>query len=653
MKLAEFEERSACEASVEMLKKAAAEDQQTAFSRTESMKPCTIGASGICCKTCSMGPCRLTPPKKEGEAEKRGICGATAEVVAARNFVRMIAAGTSAHSDHGRAVAHTLILAAKGEAEGYQIKDRIKLLEVAADLGIKVEDRPVEEIALEVGETCMAMFGNQEGELQFGWRAPEPRKEIWRKLGIFPRGIDREVVEAMHRTSIGVDQEMENILLQGSRCALADGWGGSMIGTELQDILFGTPTPLKAKINLGVLSEDQVNIIVHGHEPILSEMILLASQSEEMLKKAEEKGAKGINIAGICCTANEILSRHGIPIAGNVLQQELAIITGAVDAMIVDVQCVYQAIGELSKCYHTKVITTSGKAKMPFAEFVEFHEEHGLETAKKIVEMAIDNFPNRGKVEIPSKTSDFIAGYDHEYVNYMLGGRFRASYRPLNDGVIDGRIRGVVGVVGCNNPRVPHESVHVQVTRELVANGCLVVMTGCAAQSVAKTGLMTPEVAYKDGVMPQGLREICEAVGIPPVLHVGSCVDNSRILVALTEMVHEGGLGDDISDLPAAGCAPEWMSEKAIAIGQYFVASGVYTIFGASWPTTGSQKLTDYLFKGYQEVFGNTWDFEPDPDKMVTKLLTQIDNKREALGILGKRERILYDMAMRRELKIE
>jgi len=651
--LAEFEERSSCEASIEMLKKAAAEGRETAFSRADSMKACAIGASGICCKNCSMGPCRLTPPKKEGDPEKRGICGATPEVVAARNFVRMIAAGTAAHSDHGRAVAHTLILAAKGEAEGYQIKDRIKLLEVAADLGIKVEDRPVEEIALEVGETCLAMFGNQEGELQFAWRAPEPRKEIWRKLGIFPRGIDREVVEAMHRTSIGVDQEMENILLQGSRCALADGWGGSMVGTELQDILFGTPTPLKAKINLGVLSEEQVNIIVHGHEPILSEMILLASQSEEMIKKAEEKGAKGINIAGICCTANEILSRHGIPIAGNVLQQELAIITGAVDAMVVDVQCVYQAIGELSKCYHTKVITTSSKAKMPFAEFVEFHEEHGLETARKIVEMAIDNFPNRGKVEIPSKTSDFIAGYDHEYVNYMLGGRFRASYRPLNDGVIDGRIRGVVGVVGCNNPRVPHDSVHVQVVRELVENGCLVVMTGCAAQSVAKTGLMTPEVAYKDGVMPQGLREICEAVGIPPVLHVGSCVDNSRILVALTQMVREGGLGDDISDLPAAGCAPEWMSEKAIAIGQYFVASGAYTVFGASWPTTGSQKLTDYLFKGYQEVFSNTWDFEPDPDKMVNKLLTRIDNKREALGILGKRERILYDMAMRRELEIE
>jgi carbon-monoxide dehydrogenase catalytic subunit len=635
-----------------MLKKAEKGEHSTAFSRTETMKECTIGASGICCKTCNMGPCRLTPAKKEGEPEKRGICGATPEVVAARNFARMIASGSSAHSDHGRAVAHTFLMAAKGEAEGYQIKDRIKLLEVAVDLGIEVGDRPVEEIAVDVGEKCLAMFGQQEGELTFGLRAPEKRIEIWRKLGIFPRGIDREVVETMHRTSVGVDQQMENIMLQGSRCALADGWGGSMIGTELQDILFGTPTPLKAKINLGVLSEDEVNIVVHGHEPLLSEMILLAAQSEDMLKKAEAAGAKGINISGICCTANEILSRHGIPVAGNVLQQELAILTGAIEAMVVDVQCIYQAVGEISNCFHTKIITTSTKGRMPNAEYVEFHEETGLSTAKKIVEMAIDNFPNRGEVDIPKQTSDFIAGYDHEYINYMLGGKFRASYRPLNDGVIDGRIRGVVGVVGCSNPRVRGGGNHVRVVQELVANGCLVVMTGCAAQEVAKTGLMTPEIAYKEGVMPQGLREICEAVGIPPVLHAGSCVDNSRILVALTAMAKEGGLGDDISDLPAVGCAPEWMSEKAIAIGQYFVASGAAVVFGANWPTTGSQKLSDYLSEGIFDLYGNAWHWEEDPEKMVGKILSLIDTKREALGISAKRERVLYDMAMRRELEI-
>jgi anaerobic carbon-monoxide dehydrogenase catalytic subunit len=643
----DFGEMTSCEASIEMLKKAAEEGQETAFSRVATQKGCAFGEAGSCCRICAMGPCRINPKKPD---ESRGVCGANMDTIVARNFARMIAGGSSAHSDHGRAVAETFIMAARGETTDYQIKDRIKLMEVALDLGVEVGEREINDIALEVGERCMAMFGQQEGELLFAQRAPEPRKEIWRKLGIFPRGIDREVVEMMHRTSIGVDQDYENILLQGSRCALADGWGGSMIGTELQDVMFGTPTPLESRINLGVLKEDEVNIIIHGHEPILSEMIMLAANLPEMQERAKSVGAAGINLAGICCTANEMLSRHGVPIAGNVLQQELAILTGAVEAMIVDVQCVYQGIGQIASCVHTDIITTSPKGKMPFAKHVEFHEDHAMETAKEIVAGAVDNFKNRGKVSIPDNTEALIGGFDHEYINYMLGGKFRASYRPLNDAIIDGRIRGVVGVVGCNNPRVKHDDIHVRVTRELIANGCLVVMTGCAAQSVAKAGLMLPEVARE--ICPQGLWEVCEAVGIPPVLHVGSCVDNSRVLIALTAMVKEGGLGEDISDLPAAGCAPEWMSEKAISIGQYFVASGAYTVFGVKWPTTGSAAVTDLLFNRYNEIYGNAWDFEADPEKMVGKLLSAIDGKREALGISAKRERVLFDMAMRRELEV-
>ena len=644
------EEKSSCQASIEMLKKAEQEGYSTAFSRAEEMKPCAIGAGGSCCKLCNMGPCRVPPPKKEGQPEKRGVCGATAEVIAARNFARMVAAGTSAHADHGRSVAEALLLAARGEAPGYEVKDTMKLLEVAAYLGVKVDDRPNEEIAEDVAKVSLDLFGQQEGEILYGLRAPEPRKEIWRKMGVFPRGIDREVVELMHRTHIGTDQDVEHILLQADRCSLADGWGGSMIGTELQDIMFGTPEAVNSEINLGVLEEDQVNIVVHGHEPLLSEMIVKAVQDPEMIEKAKAKGAKGINLAGICCTANEILIRHGIPIAGNVLQQELALITGAVEAMVVDVQCIYQSIADLAPCFHTKIITTSPKAKITGATHIEFHEKNALEIARKIVEEAIDNFPNRGKVDIPDEKTPLVAGFSHEFIDYMLGGKYRASYRPLNDGIMDGRIRGVVGVVGCNNPRVPHDSINNRVVQELVANGCLVVMTGCAAQSVAKTGLMTPDIA-KD-VCPQGLYEICEAIGIPPVLHSGSCVDNSRILVALAAMVNEGGLGDDVSDLPVAGAAPEWMSEKAIAIGQYFVVSGVYTVFGVRWPTAANEMVTDYLFNKYEELYGATWDFEEDPDKMVGKILAHIDKKREALGIHAQRERVLYDMAMRRELKI-
>ena len=651
--MAEEKIKSCDPATLEMLEKAAKDQVNTVFDRAQSMAPCPIGSEGSCCSQCAMGPCRMPAPRGRAETaedkkKRRGLCGATSETVAARNFLRKIAAGTAAHSDHGRRVVHTFINTAKGKIKGFEIKDEQKLLALALELGIKIGDRSNNEIAQEVGEKLMGEFGKQEGELLFLKRAPIKRQEIWRKLGVAPRGIDREVVEAMHRTHMGVDQDYENLLLQGARCALADGWGGSMIATELQDIMFGTPAPVLSQINLGVMKEDEVNVIIHGHEPALAEMLAVASRDPELVAYAKSKGAKGINLAGMCCTANEILMRHGVPIAGNFLQQELAIITGALDAMVVDVQCIMQGLGEVAKCYHTKLITPDERAKIQGAAHMQFEEDNAYESAKAIIKAAIDNFPNRKpNVFIPKHKSELIAGFSHETINYLLGGMFRASYRPLNDNIINGRIRGVAGVVGCNNARVTHDDVHVKLVKELIKNDVLVLLTGCAAMAVAKTGLMVPEGAQYAG---EGLRSVCEAVGIPPVLHLGSCVDNARILVAATAMVKDGGLGDDISDLPACGAASEWMSEKAVSIGQYFVTSGVYTLFGVTWPTTGSKEVTDFLFKDMEKLYGGMWDFEPDPIKMAQKMIAHIDAKRKALGIDKARERVLYDMAMRREL---
>jgi carbon-monoxide dehydrogenase catalytic subunit len=449
---------------------------------------------------------------------------------------------------------------------------------------------------------------------------------------------------------MGVDQDYHNLLKQGVRTSLADGWGGSMIATELQDILFGTPTPVPGQINLGVLKADEVNLIIHGHEPLLSEVIVAATQEPEIIELAKSKGAKGINLAGMCCTANEILMRHGVPLAGNFLQQELAIVTGAVDAMVVDVQCIMESLTDIAQCFHTKIITTSPKAKIPGAIHVEFDEHRAMQSAKEVIKIAIDNFPKRGSnVTIPKERTDLIAGFSHETINYLLGGLFRASYRPLNDNIINGRIRGVAGVVGCNNARVTHNEAHIALVKELIKNDVLVLQTGCSAMASAMAGLMVPEAAAE--YAGEGLASVCEAVGIPPVLHVGSCVDNSRILMAATAMVKDGGLGDDISDLPVAGAAPEWMSEKAISIGQYFVASGVFTVFGVTWPTTGSDELTNYLFKDFEQIYGGMWAFEPDPIKTAHLIITHIDKKRKALGIDKARERVLYDMAMRRELE--
>ncbi len=650
----EKNKKSVDTASLELIDKACADEVSLAFDRAEQMKPCPIGVVGSCCSNCGMGPCRVPLPKgkeetPEGKKKRRGICGATAETIAARNFARMIAGGAAAHSDHGRAVAELFIAAAKGEAPGYEIRDEQKLLQLALDWGIEIGDRSNQEIAVDLGEKALAEFGRQEGELLFLKRAPLKRQELWRKRGVAPRGIDREIVEIMHRTHAGVDQDYQNLLKQGTRAALADGWGGSMIATELQDILFGTPAPLLGQVNLGVLKEDEVNLIIHGHEPLLSEMIVVAAQDTEMIELAKSKGAKGINLAGMCCTANEILMRHGVPLAGNFLQQELALVTGAVDAMVVDVQCIMESLPDIAQCYHTKIITTSPKAKITGAIHIEFDEHKAMESAKEVVRTAIENFPRRGKnILIPQEQHDLIAGFSHETINYLLGGLFRASYRPLNDNIINGRIRGVAGVVGCNNARSTHNEGHINMVKELIKNDVLVLQTGCSAMASAMAGLMVPEAAAK--YAGEGLASVCEAVGIPPVLHMGSCVDNSRILIAATAMVKDGGLGDDISDLPVAGAAPEWMSEKAISIGQYFVASGVFTVFGVTWPTTGSKEVTDYLFKDFEEMYGGMWAFEPDPIKAAQLMIEHIDKKRKALGIDKARERILYDMEMRRDL---
>ena len=651
--MVEQNKKSIDQATLEMIEKAAQDGARVAFERAETTKACPIGAEGSCCNICAMGPCRTPLPKGKTETpeEKKrrtGVCGATGETIAARTFLRKIAAGTASHGDHGREVARVFLETAKRKLTEFEIKDEQKLLQLALDLGVTIGDRPNHAVAADIGQLLMNEFGRQEGELLFTKRAPLKRQELWRKQGVMPRGIDREVTEAMHRTHMGGDQDYQSLLRHGTRTALADGWGGSMIATELQDILFGTPSPVHSEINLGVLKEDEVNVIVHGHEPYLAETIAVVSESPEIVEYAKSKGAKGINIAGMCCTANEILMRHGIPIAGNFLQQELAIVTGAVEAMVVDVQCIMQGLVEVSNCYHTKVITTDRRVHIEGATHIEFDEHHAVDSAKKVLMAAIDNFPNRGKnVRIPKYKTDLIAGFSHETINYLLGGVFRASYRPLNDNIINGRIRGVAGVVGCSNARVTHDDIHVRLVKELIKNDVLVLQTGCAAMACAKAGLMVPEAAQFAG---EGLRSVCEAVGIPPVLHLGACIDNSRILIAATAMVKDGGLGDDLSDLPVAGAAPEWMSEKAIAIGEYFVGSGVYTVFGVTWPTLGSKTVTDYLFKDYEEKYGGMWAFEPDPLKMAKLMIDHIDKKRKALGIDKARERVLYDMAMRREL---
>ena len=607
-----------------MIDRAREEHITTVWDRLSAQEPqCGYCAMGLSCRNCAMGPCRIDP---FGEGPQKGVCGADADTIVARNLGRAIAAGASAHSDHGRDILETFEALAEGKTSGYRITDAEKLKALATERGIKTDSRPIEEVAREVALSMFEEYGSRKESLDFLARVPEKRRELWKKLGITPRGIDRENVEMLHRTHMGVDNDYTNILLHALRTSLSDGWGGSMIATELSDVMFGTPKPVVSQVNLGTLKADHVNIALHGHNPMLSDVIVQAAQDPELVRLAKEKGAAGINLVGLCCTGNELLMRRGVPMAGNHLMQELAIMTGALEAMVVDYQCIMPSVTEVAKCFHTQVISTFDKAKFPGAIHITFVPERGIEIGKEIVRRGVEAFSNRNpkRVRIPVDPVPMMAGFSVEAILGALGG----TPAPLVDAIAKGTIRGAVGVVGCNNPKIPQDYGHVALTRRLIENDILVLVTGCAAVANGKAGQMMPEAAEQAG---PGLRSVCKALGIPPVLHVGSCVDNSRILVLAAALAN--ALGVDIDQLPLAGAAPEWYSEKAVSIGAYVVASGIYTVLGVQPPIFGSKNVVELLAGGLEGVVGAKFAVEPDPEKAAVLIRRHIEAKRAALGL--------------------
>ncbi|MDW7709991.1 MAG: anaerobic carbon-monoxide dehydrogenase catalytic subunit [Deferrisomatales bacterium] len=607
-----------------MLEKARADGVSTVWDRHAAQEPrCGFCDLGLSCRICAMGPCRIDP---FGEGPQQGVCGADADIMVARNLGRMIAAGSASHSDHGRDLAETLLAVGEGKAPGYGITDEGKLRALARELGVAEAGRDPLAVARDLAGEMLEEYGMRKGRLGFVDRMPAARVEAWRRLGVLPRGIDREVTEMMHRTHMGVDNDYVNLLLHGFRTALSDGLGGSMIGTELSDVLFGVPKPTTSTVNLGVLRADRVNILLHGHNPVVSEMVARAAEEPELQALAAKVGAKGINLAGLCCTGNELLMRRGIPMAGNHLMTELVLVTGAVEMMIVDYQCIMPATPRVAGCYHTKFVTTSPKAKFAGAEHREFSPENAQALAREVVREAVENFPRRraGALEIPGQAVTQMSGFSVEAVLGALGG----TPQPLIDALVAGKVRGAVGVVGCNNPKVRHDHGHVALTRRLIENDVLVLDTGCAAVANAKAGFKTPEAAELAG---PGLKEVCKALGIPPVLHTGSCVDNTRILHLAGALAK--ALNVDTAALPLAGAAPEWYSEKAVAIAFYVVASGITTFLGVVPPILGSPNIVKLATEGLEEVVGARFVVEPDPEKCADAIVAHLNAKRRGLGL--------------------
>ena len=599
--------------------------------RVKNQTPhCGFGEAGTCCRICSMGPCRITPKAP------RGICGCDVHGIVGRNYLRFTAGGSATHSDHGREICHTLYNTKEGG--NYTVKDPEKLKRIAQEWGIETEDKDIFDLAHEVAETGLMEYGKPFGVQRFLKRAPEHTQKLWHDAEIEPRAIDREVSQSLHMTHMGCSSLPEALIRQALRAGLSDGWGGSMMGTEFSDVLFGTPKPVDTTANIGVMDKDMVNIIVHGHDPSLSEMVVFYANDPEMIALAKSVGAKGINIAGVCCTSNEVAMRHGIPMAGNFLNQENVVLTGACEAIVVDVQCIFPALGPLSKCFHTKFITTSPIAQMPDSEFIRFSSESAGENAKKIVRTAIENFKNRDPelVNIPQLKTKATVGYSVEAIKSCLDGVTNShvdvtgTTKPLVDVVKSGVLRGAVAMVGCNNPKVRPDTAHIELMKKLIKNDIILIVSGCSAQAAAKAGLM--DKAAKE-LCGEGLKRVCELVDIPPVLHMGSCVDISRMMILASDIAKDWGI--NISQVPVVGCAPEWMSEKAVSIGNYVVATGIDTFLGVDPYTKGSSEVTALLQgeHGIKDWVEANFTVETDIEKLGDKMIEAIEAKRAALGI--------------------
>ena len=627
----------------EMLAVAKTSNVSTVWDRYQSQLPqCGFGESGICCRNCLQGPCRINP---FGDGPDVGVCGAGADTIVARNLIRGIAGGAASHSGHAKHLAHVLKKVAKGEAPAYGIKETAKLNAIAARLGIPTENRTTLEVAGDVVQAALDEFS--ERETPNAWAVTTVtagRVNMMKELKVAPYGIDSIIAEIMHRTTLGVDADPVNLLLGGIKGAIAD-FAGCHLGTDLADILFGIPAPTVSEANMGVIKEKAVNIALHGHNPVLSDMIVATAREPEIVAEAKAAGAEqGIQLMGICCTGGEVLMRHGVPTVATAVSQELPILTGAIDAMIVDYQCVYPSLANVAECYGTPLITTMDIAKIPGATHIEFDEEHANEKAREIIRLAITAFKRRRNkpVHIPSKTSKVVAGFSTEAIVAALA-KLNADdpLQPLVDNIVNGNIQGVVLFAGCSNIKVGHDQNFVAIAKELIARNVLVLATGCGAGAFARGGLLDPQATLD--YAGDGLKAVLTAIGeanglngpLPPILHMGSCVDNSRpvdIAVALANK-----LKVDIPQLPVVASAPEYKTEKALSIGTWAVSLGLPTHLGLVPPVIGSKLVTRVLTQDIKELTGGYFIVEPDPLLAAEKIFNALQERRQKLNISTRR----------------
>lgn len=596
----------------------------TTFDRFDKQQPqCGFGMAGICCKICNMGPCKIT------SKSPKGVCGADADLIVARNLLRSAAAGVAQHGMHGREVILSLKWAAEGKLD-LPILGQQKIKDTAKAFGIKTERRSIKKIASELADVLLDdMSRTVPGDYKIiEALGSEERKKVWKELDILPISAYHEVFESYHKTGVGTDGDWKSIMQQFLRCGLAFTYSGVVSTSIATDGLFGVGDRVTSKVNIGALKKGYVNIAVHGHLPTLVSEIVKVGQEEKFINLAKEAGAKGIRFYGICCSGLSAMYRYaGVIPLSNAVSAELVLGTGALDLWIADVQDVFPSIMEVAKCFRTTVVTTSESARLPGAERFEYDHHHSNigETralAEKIVLRGIESFKDRQgiPVYIPPYEVDAEVGFSPEYVHKHYG-----SMKPLYEAVKEGKILGIVNIVGCNNPKVVYEKCVIDVANALLRNNILILTNGCASFPLMKMGYCNVSGQEHAG---ESLKEFLG--DLPPVWHVGECIDNTKSSGIFAGVAGEAG--KPLYEMPFAFSSPEWSNEKGIDAALGFRLMGINSYHCVEAQIHGSKNVIEFLKEGTKDLLGSVMVVNPNPDALGEKIVADIIEKRKALG---------------------
>lgn len=596
---------------------------ETTFDRFDRQQPqCTFGLAGICCRNCYMGPCRIT------KKCTKGVCGADADVIVARNMLRAVASGAAAHGARGRESMLALKKAAEGSID-LPIEGEAKVRAVCQTYGIDAEGKTLEQLASEVADILLEDLSRTVPAPHRTLQAfaPAERKKVWEDLGILPVSVYHEVFESLHRTSTGTDGDWKNIMKQFLRTGVAFAWTSCLGSSIAMDCLYGLPQRRRTMMNVGALKKGWVNIAVHGHSPLLVSEIVRTGQSEEYQAKAKAAGAQGIQFYGICCSGLSAMYRYGgvIPLS-NAVGAEMILGTGALDLWVADVQDVFPSIMEVAKCFKTTVVTTSDSARLPEAEHYALDHEHSNldeihDIAVKIVERAIESYSDRRDVpvSIPQYEVEAETGFSAEFAASHFG------MDRIAEALADGRIRGIVNLVGCSNPRIVYEKAIVEVAEILLKHGILIMTNGCASFPLMKLGYCSTKALEQTA---EGLRDFLGDV--PPVWHMGECLDNARASALFSQVAAKSGHA--IKDMPFAFISPEWSNEKGICAALAFRLLGMDSYHSVYAPTQGSAKVTEFMEHGTKPLLGSEMIVDVDHIALADRIVADLEKKRQALG---------------------